>query len=92
MKQAPTVDEIQRIEHRLSLHDLRVLMVVAQAGSMSGAAKLLATERRVDCVARLKQARVRVCKQFRRVCIQFVIPEKAEGRTVNRIASTLAYH
>jgi DNA-binding transcriptional LysR family regulator len=43
MKQAPTVDEIQRIEHRLSLHDLRVLMVVAQAGSMSGAAKLLAT-------------------------------------------------
>lgn len=37
------MDEIQRIEHRLSLHDLRVLMVVAQAGSMSGAARLLAT-------------------------------------------------
>jgi DNA-binding transcriptional LysR family regulator len=43
MKNAPTIDEIQRIEHRLSLHDLRVLMVVAQAGSMSGAARLLAT-------------------------------------------------
>ena len=37
------MDEIQRIERRLSLHDLRVLMVVAQAGSMSGAARLLAT-------------------------------------------------
>jgi len=43
MRKAPTMDEIRRIEHRLSLHDLRVLMVVAQAGSMSGAAKLLAT-------------------------------------------------
>ena len=43
MGKAPTIDEIQRIEHRLSLHDLRVLMVVAQAGSMSGAARLLAT-------------------------------------------------
>jgi DNA-binding transcriptional LysR family regulator len=43
MGKAPTTDEIQRIEHRLSLHDLRVLMVVAQAGSMSGAARLLAT-------------------------------------------------
>jgi DNA-binding transcriptional LysR family regulator len=43
MRKAPTIDEIQRIEHRLSLHDLRVLMVVAQAGSMSGAARLLAT-------------------------------------------------
>src|SRR3954453_14322119 len=43
MRKAPTIDEIQRIEHRLSLHDLRILMVVAQAGSMSAAAKLLAT-------------------------------------------------
>jgi DNA-binding transcriptional LysR family regulator len=37
------MDEIQRIEHRLSLHDLRVLIVVAQTGSMSAAARLLAT-------------------------------------------------
>jgi DNA-binding transcriptional LysR family regulator len=43
MRKAPTIDEIQRIEHRLSLHDLRILMVVAQAGSMSAAARLLAT-------------------------------------------------
>ena len=37
------MDEFGRIERRLSLHDLRVLMVVVQAGSMGKAAKLLAT-------------------------------------------------
>jgi DNA-binding transcriptional LysR family regulator len=37
------MDEIGRIERRLSLHDLRVLMAVVQAGSMGKAAKLLAT-------------------------------------------------
>ena len=37
------MDEIQRIEHRLSLHNLRILIVVAKAGSMSEAARLLAT-------------------------------------------------
>lgn len=37
------VDEIGRIEPRIGLHDLRVLMVVLQAGSMGKAAKLLAT-------------------------------------------------
>jgi len=35
--------EIERIERRLSLHDLRVLMSVIQAGSMGKAAKRLAT-------------------------------------------------
>lgn len=37
------MDEIGRIERRIGLHDLRVLMVVAQVGSMGKAAKLLAT-------------------------------------------------
>lgn len=35
--------EIERIEHRLKLHDVRVLMSVVQAGSMHKAAKRLAT-------------------------------------------------
>ena len=33
----------ERIERRISLHDLRVLMAVVQAGSMGKAAKRLAT-------------------------------------------------
>jgi DNA-binding transcriptional LysR family regulator len=37
------MDKIGRIERRIGLHDLRVLMVVVQAGSMGKAAKLLAT-------------------------------------------------
>ena len=37
------MDDIRRLERRLSLHDLRVLSAVAQAGSMGRAAKLLAT-------------------------------------------------
>ncbi len=37
------MDEIGRIERRLSLHDLRILMSVVQAGSMGKAAKALAT-------------------------------------------------
>lgn len=37
------VDEIGRIEPRIGLHDLRVLMVVVKAGSMGKAARLLAT-------------------------------------------------
>jgi len=37
------MSEIDRIERRLSLHDLRVLMSVVQAGSMGKAAKQLAT-------------------------------------------------
>jgi DNA-binding transcriptional LysR family regulator len=37
------MSEIERIERRLSLHDLRVLMSVIQAGSMGKAAKQLAT-------------------------------------------------
>ena len=37
------MDEIERIERRISLHDLRVLMLVIQAGSMGKAAKRLAT-------------------------------------------------
>jgi DNA-binding transcriptional LysR family regulator len=37
------MSEIERIERRLSLHDLRVLMSVVQAGSMGKAAKQLAT-------------------------------------------------
>jgi len=37
------MDEIGRIERRIGLHDLRVLMVVVQVGSMGKAAKLLAT-------------------------------------------------
>jgi DNA-binding transcriptional LysR family regulator len=37
------MDQIGRIEPRIGLHDLRVLMVVVQAGSMGKAAKLLAT-------------------------------------------------
>jgi DNA-binding transcriptional LysR family regulator len=36
-------DEIGRIEPRIGLHDLRVLMVVVEAGSMGKAARLLAT-------------------------------------------------
>src|SRR5262245_66521593 len=39
----PMTDEIGRIEPRIGLHDLRVLMVVAEVGSMGKAAKLLAT-------------------------------------------------
>lgn len=37
------MSETRRIERRISLHDLRVLMSVVQAGSMGKAAKLLAT-------------------------------------------------
>jgi len=37
------MNESTRIERRISLHDLRVLMSVVQAGSMGKAAKLLAT-------------------------------------------------
>jgi DNA-binding transcriptional LysR family regulator len=37
------MDDIERIERRISLHDLRVLMAVIQAGSMGKAAKSLAT-------------------------------------------------
>jgi len=37
------MDEIGRIERRIGLHEIRVLMVVVQAGSMSKAAGLLAT-------------------------------------------------
>jgi DNA-binding transcriptional LysR family regulator len=37
------VNEIERIERRISLHDVRVLMSVVQAGSMGKAAKRLAT-------------------------------------------------
>src|SRR6266571_7150156 len=37
------MDEIERIERRLKLHDVRVLMSVVQAGSMHKAAKRLAT-------------------------------------------------
>ena len=37
------MNESKRIERRISLHDLRVLMSVVQAGSMGKAAKLLAT-------------------------------------------------
>ena len=37
------MDEIGRIERRIGLHDLRVLMAVVQAGSMGKAARLLAT-------------------------------------------------
>jgi molybdenum-dependent DNA-binding transcriptional regulator ModE len=39
----PMTDEIGRIEPRIGLHDLRVLMVVVEAGSMGKAARLLAT-------------------------------------------------
>src|SRR3954463_6978049 len=38
-----TMGEFERIERRISLHDLRVLMSVVQAGSMGKAAKHLAT-------------------------------------------------
>ena len=37
------MDEIGRIERRIGLHDLRVLMAVVKAGSMGKAARLLAT-------------------------------------------------
>src|SRR5262245_39527253 len=37
------MSEIERIERRISLHDLRVLMSVVEAGSMGKAAKQLAT-------------------------------------------------
>ncbi len=37
------MDKAERIERRISLHDLRVLMSVVQAGSMGKAAKRLAT-------------------------------------------------
>jgi DNA-binding transcriptional LysR family regulator len=37
------MDEIERIERRISLHDVRVLMSVIQAGSMGKAARRLAT-------------------------------------------------
>jgi DNA-binding transcriptional LysR family regulator len=37
------MDEIGRIERRIGLHDLRVLMAVIRAGSMGKAARLLAT-------------------------------------------------
>ena len=35
--------EFERIERRISLHDMRILMAVIQAGSMGRAAKRLAT-------------------------------------------------
>jgi DNA-binding transcriptional LysR family regulator len=38
-----TTDEIERVERRLKLHDLRVFMSVVEGGSMSKAAELLAT-------------------------------------------------
>src|SRR5215510_1861200 len=37
------MDEIERIERRVKLHDVRVLMSVVQAGSMNKAAERLAT-------------------------------------------------
>ena len=37
------MDEIERIERRLKLHDVRVLMSVVQAGSMNKAAERLGT-------------------------------------------------
>ena len=37
------MNEVERIERRISLHDLRVLMAVIEAGSMGKAAKRLAT-------------------------------------------------
>lgn len=37
------MDKLRRLAGRISLHDLRVVMAVAQAGSMGKAAKLLAT-------------------------------------------------
>jgi len=37
------MDKLGRLDRRISLHDLRVVMAVAQAGSMGRAAKLLAT-------------------------------------------------
>ena len=37
------MDKAERIERRISLHDVRVLMSVVQAGSMGKAAKRLAT-------------------------------------------------
>jgi DNA-binding transcriptional LysR family regulator len=43
MRYGVPMSEIERIERRLSLHDLRVLMSVIQAGSMGKAAKQLAT-------------------------------------------------
>ena len=38
------MSEIERIERRISLHDLRVFMSVVQAGSMGKAAKRLASQ------------------------------------------------
>ena len=37
------MDDIERIERRLKLHDVRVLLSVVQAGSMHKAAERLAT-------------------------------------------------
>src|SRR3954451_560741 len=37
------MDDIERVERRLKLHDMRVLMSVVQAGSMSKAAERLGT-------------------------------------------------
>ena len=37
------MDKLGRLDRRISLHDLRVVMAVAQAGSMGKAARLLAT-------------------------------------------------
>ena len=37
------MDDIERIERRLKLHDVRVLLAVVQAGSMHKAAERLAT-------------------------------------------------
>ena len=37
------MNEIERIERRITLHDMRILMSVLQAGSMGQAAKHLAT-------------------------------------------------
>jgi DNA-binding transcriptional LysR family regulator len=39
----PAMDDIERIERRLKLHDVRVLLSVVQAGSMHKAAERLAT-------------------------------------------------
>src|SRR5262249_55041987 len=43
ISEVPFMDEIDRIERRLKLHDVRVLMSVVQAGSMHKAAERLAT-------------------------------------------------
>jgi molybdenum-dependent DNA-binding transcriptional regulator ModE len=43
LSEGPAVDNTERIERRLKLHDVRVLMSVVQTGSMSKAAERLGT-------------------------------------------------